>query len=721
MVDTRRTQPANNNSNPNQPQEPLDNEAFLRDLRTLVVQISQQVQRHEQQLNEMRQDEEPVQENGHINADESSRHRSEEGHHTVMETGDSSRHEQKKEQPISDVWRNFNRCDPPTFNGTFNSSKSEAWIDHLETIFTLVLYTSHQRVQVAIIQLVDAAKRCPPITEGDRVLCFQQDDMDVDAFIAKFLELIKYTAYGQSEKNSKGIPGPFLFLYEEPSSGIGKRSGFNPGSSSKKSRFQNRQSQRPPLPRGNTSGSQSSFKGSTASAPSTACSPTCSKCGKHHQGKCWTCFTCGKVGHISCHCTKNKQSAPETRSTIPCRVFALTQEEADASPNLIRGIISLQGHNIHALFDSGATHSFIAFECAKRLNLHVYDLPFDMNVSTPAGSSVKTSNACLNLVLEFESHKTKIDLICLPLKGLDVIVGMDWLIANSATLDCKAKTVSLPVYCMPIEVPSGPPLLSVVQVDSYIKQGCQAFMVFFSVQAEIEEEIDEIEIVNEFPEVFPKEVSGLPPEREVEFSIDLPLGTEPISKAPYRMAPAELAELKKQLEELLEKGFIRPSVLLWGSPVLFVKKKDGTLRLCIDYRQLNKVTIKNKYPLPRIDDLLDQLVGSAVFSKIDLRSGYHQLGVKAEDVPKTAFRTRYGHYEFFVMPFGLTNAPAAFMDYMNRIFRPYLDKFVVLREHKLYAKLSKCEFWLKEVKFLGHVVSAKGVVVDPTKVDAVLK
>jgi len=213
------------------------------------------------------------------------------------------------------------------------------------------------------------------------------------------------------------------------------------------------------------------------------------------------------------------------------------------------------------------------------------------------------------------------------------------------------------------------------------------------------------------------------------------------------MAPPELAELKKQVEDLLEKQFIRPSVSPWGAPVLFVKKKDGSMRMCIDYRQLNKVTIKNKYPLPRIDDLMDQVRGAAVFSKIDLRSGYHQIRVREEDIPKTAFRSRYGHYEYVVMPFGLTNAPAVFMDYMNRIFRPYLDSFVVvfiddiliysktpeehakhlqmvleiLREKKLYAKLSKCEFWLTEVNFLGHVISKDGVSVDPSKVEAVLK
>ena len=177
---------------------------------------------------------------------------------------------------------------------------------------------------------------------------------------------------------------------------------------------------------------------------------------------------------------------------------------------------------------------------------------------------------------------------------------------------------------------------------------------------------------------FPEDLPGLPIDREIEFCIDLVPGTQPISIPPYRMAPAELRELKVQLQDLLDKGFVRPSASPWGAPVLFVKKKDGALRLCIDYRQLNKATIKNKYPLPRIDDLFDQLQGARFFSKIDLRSGYHQLKIRDSDVPKTAFRTRYGHYEFLVMSFGLTNAPAAFMDLMNRIFRPFLDQFVIV-------------------------------------------
>jgi len=211
--------------------------------------------------------------------------------------------------------------------------------------------------------------------------------------------------------------------------------------------------------------------------------------------------------------------------------------------------------------------------------------------------------------------------------------------------------------------------------------------------------------------------------RDIRAGVYLIPGAGLVSMAPYRIAPTALAELKKQIEDLLEKKFIRLSSSPWGASLLLVKKKDGNSRLCVDYRQLNKLTVKNKYPLPRIDDLLDQLRGVVVFSKIDLRSRYHHILVKPEDVQKTTFWSRYGHYEYVVMPFGATNAPAIFMDYMNRIFWSYLDQFVIvfindiliysesreehvehmrvvleiLKEHQLYGKLSKCEFWLNEV------------------------
>jgi hypothetical protein len=231
----------------------------------------------------------------------------------------------------------------------------------------------------------------------------------------------------------------------------------------------------------------------------------------------------------------------------------------------------------------------------------------------------------------------------------------------------------------------------------------------------------QIMVVKEFADVFPEELPGEPPDREVEFKIELKPDIEPITKQPYHMSRKELVELKKQIDELLYKNFIQPSISSWEAPVLFAKKKDGSLRLCVDYRGLNSVTIKNKYPLPRIDDLFDQLRNAKIFSKIDLRSGYHQLKILPEDRPKTAFTTRYGLYEFTVVTFGLTNAPTLFMNLMNKVMMNFLDKFVVvfvddiliyssipkeheqhlrqvltrLREHKLFEKFSKCEFWMK--------------------------
>ncbi|KAG8499053.1 hypothetical protein CXB51_005455 [Gossypium anomalum] len=330
---------------------------------------------------------------------------------------------------------------------------------------------------------------------------------------------------------------------------------------------------------------------------------------------------------------------------------------------------------------------------------------------------------------------------------------MDWLTVHDAFVNCKSKTIDL--RCANNEIIrvestdlNGLPaiIISSMLTQKYVRKGCEAYLAYVLDSKELGRKLESVPVVCEYPDVFPEELPGLPPIREVEFGIELVPRTTPISIAPYRMAPTELKELKAQLQELTDRGFARRSFSPWDAPVLFVKKKDGTMRLCIDYRQLNEVTIKNKYQLPCIDDLFDQLKGASVFSKIDLRSGYYQLRVRDSDIPKTAFRMRYGHYEFLVMPFGLTNAPAVFMDLINQIFRPYLDRFVVvfiddilvysqnetehvehlrlvlqiLRDKQLYAKFSKCEFWLREVSFLGHVVSASGIRVDPSKISVVL-
>ena len=265
-----------------------------------------------------------------------------------------------------------------------------------------------------------------------------------------------------------------------------------------------------------------------------------------------------------------------------------------------------------------------------------------------------------------------------------MILGMDWLSRHQAIVDCRMKRVTLrtpnedEVTFIGERSNHLSNVISATTARTMVRKRCEAYLAYVIDTVKARPSVSDIPTVSDFSDVFPEELLGFPPHREIEFSIDVVPGATSTSITPYIMAPLELKESKLQLQELLEKGFIRPSVSPWGAPVLFVKKKDGTLRLCIDYRQLNKLTVKNKYLLPRIDDFFDQLKSASIFLKIDLRSGYHQLRIKDANMHKTTFRTRYGHYEFLVIPFGLTNSPAAFIDLMNRVFRPYLDQFVVV-------------------------------------------
>ncbi|GKC22045.1 putative reverse transcriptase domain-containing protein, partial [Tanacetum coccineum] len=263
-------------------------------------------------------------------------------------------------------------------------------------------------------------------------------------------------------------------------------------------------------------------------------------------------------------------------------------------------------------------------------------------------------------------------------------------------------------------------IISALKARTLISHGCEGFLASIKDTSLDGPRLESHPVVRNFPDVFPDELPGLPPEREVEFTIELIPGAQPISKAPYKMAPVELKELKDQLQELLERGFIRLSVSPWGVLVLFMKKKDGSMRLCIDYRELNHITVRNKYPLPRIDDLFDQLQGAKFFSKIDLRSGYHQLRVKEQDISKTAFRTRYGHYEFLVMPFGLTNAPTVFMDLMNRIFHEYLDKFVIVFIDDILVYSKTREEHEDHLRIVLEILP-DGITMDPVKVEAITK
>ena len=295
-----------------------------------------------------------------------------------------------------------------------------------------------------------------------------------------------------------------------------------------------------------------------------------------------------------------------------------------------------------------------------------------MRVSLPIGDPLFLDRVVRDSRVLIGGQEFPADLIALDMRDFDVVFGMDWLSRHRATLHCYKKEVKLhrpgklEVKFRGIRKELSSNMISAMAAQRMLRKGCQGYLAYVVEKRKEGTMVNEIPVVREFPDVFLDDIVGLPPEREVEFTIDLIQGTEPISIPPYRMAPVELRELKAQLEEFLSKGFIRSSISPRGAPVLFVKKKYGSLRLCIDYRQLNRVTIRNQYPLPRIDELYDRLQGSQVYSKIDLRLGYHQLRVQEGDVPKTAFRTHYGHYEFLVMPFVLTNAPAAFIDLMNR-------------------------------------------------------
>ncbi|GJW31826.1 putative reverse transcriptase domain-containing protein [Tanacetum coccineum] len=372
------------------------------------------------------------------------------------------------------------------------------------------------------------------------------------------------------------------------------------------------------------------------------------------------CYECGSLDHFQYHCPRLNRASGQAGNPLALE----GNSKASRDPKVVTGTFSLNDYFPTVLFDSRADFSFISTEFVSLLN-------------------VKPSIANPNLI---------------PLGhgSFDVIVGMYWLSQNKAVIVCHEKVVEIPLI-------GG----EILRVQGECALGVGKTLMNMKVD---EPKMGDISMVRDFVDVFPEDLSGLPPQRQVEFHIDLIPGATPVAKSPYRLASSEMQELSGQLQE-----------------------------------ELNKLTVKNRYPLPRIDDLFDQLQGSRYFSKIDLRSGYHQLRVHEDDIPKTAFRTRYGHFEFTVMPFGLTNAPAVFMDLMNRVCKPYLDKFVIvfiddiliyskskeehevhlrlvlelLRKEKLYAKFSKCEFWLEEVHFLGHVVNQGGIHVDPGKIEAV--
>jgi hypothetical protein len=384
----------------------------------------------------------------------------------------------------------------------------------------------------------------------------------------------------------------------------------------------------------------------------------------------------------------------------------LEAEAVQETPDMTVGMFPVDSHSAEVLFDTGAMHSFITASWVEAHNLPVTTMSTPIQIDS-VGDRIRADIICLNVSVEIRGIVFPANLIVMGTHGTDVILGMNWLDKYQAIISCDKRIIKL-------VSPLGEEVVAELISPEPRKGGCHQM----AIDSKEPYSLEIIKVVSEFPDVFLEDLPGMPPERKVEFAIELLPSTTPISKRAYRVSGPELVELKKQIDELSEKGYIRPSTSPWAAPVLFVEKKDGTRRMCIDYRAPNEVTIKNKCPLPRIEDLFDQLRGASVFSKIDLSSGYHQLRIRPSDIPKTSSITMYGLYEFTVMSFGLMNAPAFFMNLMNSVFMDYLDKFVVvfiddiliysqseeehvdhlkmvlqrLREHQLYAKLSKCEF-----------------------------
>nr|GFA48072.1 putative reverse transcriptase domain-containing protein [Tanacetum cinerariifolium] len=457
--------------------------------------------------------------------------------------------------------------------------------------------------------------------------------------------------------------------------------------------------------------------------------PKCTKCQRNHSGPCTLkCHKCGKIGHYArdCRSTGNTNATnnrggngPNLRGNgcFECGdpghfkrdcpklnnknggngnaqgwVYAVGNAErngnATGNPdsNVVTGMFLLNNRYTSILFDIGADRSFISTAFSSLIDIILIPLDNHYDVELADGKIVGINTIIWGCTLNFLNHPFTIDLMIVELGSFDAIISTDRLRRHHAVIVCDEKLVRVPFGNETLVFREGE-LFATKEDDK--SEGKQ---------------VKDVPIVQDFPEVFLENLPGLPPTRPVEFQIDLIPGAAPVARVPYRLAPSEMKEL-----------------------------------------ELNKLTVKNRYPLPRIDDLFDQLQESSIYSKIDLRSGYHQLRVREQDILKTAFRTRYGHYEFQVMPFRLTNVPAVFMDLMNRVRKPYLDKFVIvfiddiliysknekeheehlkailglLKEEKLYAKLSKCEFWIPKVQFLGHVIDSRGIHVDPSKIESV--
>ncbi|GJW66645.1 putative reverse transcriptase domain-containing protein [Tanacetum coccineum] len=390
-----------------------------------------------------------------------------------------------------------------------------------------------------------------------------------------------------------------------------------------------------------------------------------------------TCFECGRQGHYKSDCPNlkdqnrgNKAGNKNDVGDAGGKAYVLGGGDANPDSNVVKGMFLLNNHYASMIFNSGTDRSFLSTTFRALLDVTPDTLDVSYAIELADERISETNIVLRGCMLGLLGQSFNIDLMPVELGSFDVIIGMDWLANHHAVIVCDEKIV---------RIPYGDEVL-IVQVTKKETEDKSE-----------EKQLEDVPTVRDFLEVFPEDLPGLPPTRQVAFQIDLVPSAAVVARAPYRLAPSKLQELSTQLQELSDKGFIRPSSSPWGAPVLFVKKKDGSFQMCIDYRELNKLTVKNRYPLSRIDNLFDQLQGSKVYSKIDMRSGYHQLRVREEDIPKTAFRARYDKFMIVFIDDILiySKSEEEHVEHLKSILE-------LLKKEELYAKFLKCEFWLSK-------------------------
>eukprot|EP00253_Pinus_taeda_P019771 PITA_19771 len=699
-------------------------------------------------------------------SEEQNHHIPPEGSEEQEERSDNAFEQQTSKRQRVELQGEFRKIKPPHFDGE-QEEAAEAWLINMNKYFQLYEYDHNLKARLAIFQLQGKAtlwweevKIVKGVIEQtitwdnfqrffkERYLTerfydekakefhdFRLGQQTMDEFITRFASLLRYVPYIREEKAKvqrivSSLP-PYMrerIEFDNPKSmdevirkaRICYQQSKQKGEAANKKWNEkkgfkavgNNKGNRSNVNKGNGKGPNRRFAARTTSKFRAANESKVNEQQPRLDSEGTTrppvqCWGCGGPHYIK-NCPQRKgteqlsqiheaSTVGEVGRSIPRINAALENRQAEYQPTMVEFKSKISNLIITVLIDPGATLSYVSPKVVGRCNLQSFKFKNPWLVQLATGAKRRVTAKVNDCSFTIAGQPVTADLNVLPLGSYDILIGMDWLEKHWSLVDCKTKIIyyrdqqgnrkemqgiKRPVQVRPI---------TANQLVKCVRKGCQVYTIQVGYENSKDKtaSLNSIPIVQEFTDVFPEVIPSLPPRRNIDFTIELVPGAAPVSRAPYRMSVPELTELKMQLQELLDKDYIRPSMSPWGAPVLFVKKKDRTLRMCIDYRQLNKLTIKNKYPLPRINELFDQVKGAMVFSKIDLRSGYHHIRIKEEDIAKTAFRTRM--------------------------------VLQTLREHQLYAKFSKCDFFREEIQYLGHVITKDGIAVDPEKIKAIME